>query len=275
MLDQQHRDLERIPYLPDVLHQLRRLRRVHARRRLVQQQQTRVRCQRPQDLQPPLRAVGQRARPLVGVALHVEDAQQLLRPFPGDVLLPRIPGEMQDTARQPVAHRVVHGHHQVLRHRQIIEQPDVLERPGDTGLVYLCGGHAVGVLAIQQDSARCGLIHLRQQVEHRGLARAVGADQPRDLRPADGQIEVLHRLQPAEGHAQPHALQHRGLVDVPFRQQHGGLALHQFRFRRHSAARSFRPGVSFSLAEAKNRFIVGLFVACITRISTMAYTSIR
>ena len=193
------------------------------------------------------------------MTLHVEDAQQLLRPFPGDVLLPRIPGEMQDTARQPVAHRVVHGHHQVLRHRQIIEQPDVLERPGDTGLVYLCGGHAVGVLAIQQDSARCGLIHLRQQVEHRGLARAVGADQPRDLRPAE-----------------PHALQHRGLVDVPFRQQqHGGLALHQFRFRRHSAARSFRPGVSFSLAEAKNRFIVGLFVACITRISTMAYTSIR
>ena len=207
--------------------------------------------------------------------LHVEDAQQLLGAFPGDALLPCVPGEVQDAARQPVAHGVVHGHHQVFRHRQVVEQADVLERPGDARPVHLRRGHAVGVLAVQQDGARRGLIHLGQQVEHRGLAGAVGSDEPGDLRAADGQVKVFHGLQAAEGHAQPHALQHRGFVDVPLRQQHGGGTLYQLGFCCHSAARSFLFGVSFSRTEPKKRFMVGLLVACITSISTMAYTSIR
>ena len=54
-------------------------------------------------------------------------------------------------------------------------------------------------MPIQQDGAVSGLIHLGQQVEHRGLARAVGADETGDLRPADGEVEVIHGLQAAEG----------------------------------------------------------------------------
>ena len=59
MLNEQHGDLKRIPDPADVFHQLRRLRGIHARRRLVQQQQARIGRQRPQYLQPPLGAVGQ------------------------------------------------------------------------------------------------------------------------------------------------------------------------------------------------------------------------
>ena len=209
------------------------------------------------------------------MALHVKDAQQLLRPLPGDPLLPGVPGEVQDAAHQPIAHRVAHGHHQVFRHRQIVEKPDVLERPGDARPVHLRRGHGVGILAVQQNGARRRLIHLRQQVEHRGLSGPVWADQPGDLRAADGQVEVLHRLQSAEGHAQSHALQHRGLVRIPLRQQCGDRALHQLCFCCHSAARSFLFGVKLLQAAPKNRFMAGLLVACITRISTTAYTSIR
>ena len=69
--------------------------------------------------------------------------------------------------------------------RQVVEQADVLEGTGDAGPVHLSGGHVVGVLPVQQDGAVGGLIHLGQQVEHRGFACAVGTDETGDLRPAD------------------------------------------------------------------------------------------
>ena len=209
------------------------------------------------------------------MALHAEDAQQLLRPLPGDMLLPCETGEVQYAPCQAIPHGIVHSHHQVFRHGQVAEQTDILKGPGDAGLIHLGCGHAVGVLAVQHNGARCGLVHLCQQVEYSGFSRPVGADESGDLRAADGQVEILHRLQTAEGHAQPHAFQHRGLVNVPLRQQNGGLAVYQLCFRFHRVAHSFLLGVSFRRTEPKKRFIVGLLVACITRISTMAYTSIR
>ena len=62
-----------------------------------------------------------------------------------------------------------------------------------------------------------GLIDLGQQVEDGGFAGAVGADEAGDLRPADGEVEVIHRPQAAEVDAQVAALQNGGFVDVPLR----------------------------------------------------------
>ena len=202
MLNEQHGDLKGIPNLADVLHQLRCFRGIHACRRLIQQQAG-VGCQGPQNLQSALGAVGQGTRPLVGVALHAEDAQQLLRPLPGDMLLPCETGEVQYAPCQAIPHGIVHSHHQVFRHGQVAEQTDILKGPGDAGLIHLGCGHAVGVLAVQHNGARCGLVHLCQQVEYGGFSRPVGADESGDLRAADGQVEILRRLQTAEGHAQP------------------------------------------------------------------------
>ena len=84
-------------------------------------------------------------------------------------------------------------------------------------LVGLSGGHAGGVQAVQQDGAASGLIHLGQQVEHGGLARAVGADETGDLGAADGQVEVIHGGQAAEVDAQVAGLQNGALVNVPLR----------------------------------------------------------
>ena len=47
-----------------------------------------------------------------------------------------------------------------------------------------------------------GLIDLGEQVEDRGLARAVRADETGDLRAADGHVEVVDRLESAEGDAE-------------------------------------------------------------------------
>ena len=104
-----------------------------------------------------------------------------------------------------------------------MEQTDVLEGAGDAGAVYLGGAHVGGVLAVEQDRAVGGLIHLGEKVEDRGLARAVGADEARDLGAAEGEVKVLHGLQAAEGDAQIDALEDGRLVHVALRHVIGSL----------------------------------------------------
>ena len=86
----------------------------------------------------------------------------------------------------------------IVLHGQVVEQPDVLEGAGDAHAVDLGGVFAVGVDAVQQDGAPGGLIDLGEQVEHRGLARAVGADEAGDLGAAHGDIELVDSGEAAE-----------------------------------------------------------------------------
>ena len=129
-----------------------------------------------------------------------------------------------------------------------------------------------------------GLVDLGQKVEDRGLAGAVGTDEARDLGAAEGEVEVLHGLQAAEGDAEVDALEDRGLVHVALRHIIGGLhrydrgdglqtrtALAVFLWAAHEALTSlslFFP--KRARRPAKKPLKVGLFVASITRIRTMA-----
>ena len=140
----------------------------------------------------------------------------------GRLFLVPVAGEAENAAPHIVFHVGVHAHLHVVLHGQLLEQADVLEGTGDTGPVHLHGVHAVGVLAAQQDGAVGGLVDLGEQVKNSGLARAVGADEARDLRAADSEVEVLHGLQAAEGDAQVHALQNGLFADVPIRDHSAG-----------------------------------------------------
>ena len=277
--------MELVADLDDVAHQLLRLVGVHARRRLVQQQQRRMRGQCAHDLQTPLRAVGQRAGHGPGQVLHVEDAQQLQRLLVLLLLLLPVGRKAEDAGKHAVFDLVVQADAHVVLHRHVAEQSDVLERAGNAQLVGLDGVHAGGVLAVDHDGAHRGLIDLREQVEHGGLARAVGADQAGDLGLADDEIEVVHGLQAAELDAQVPRLQHGRAVVVALgddavagRGHHLGVQHALFRGLGHSDApplwacdRLFPGWISRSNSERMN----GLFVASMTRISTMAYTSMR
>ena len=75
------------------------------------------------------------------------------------------------------------------------------------------------ILAVQQDGAVGGLIDLGEQIEDGGFAGAVGPDEPRDFGAADGDIEVIHRLEPAEGHAEIDAFQNGADVGVTLREE--------------------------------------------------------
>ena len=74
----------------------------------------------------------------------------------------------------------------VILHRHGVEQANVLECTGNTHAVDLIDRLARGVLTIEQDGAMRGLVHLGEQVEDRGLAGTVGADETGDLGLADG-----------------------------------------------------------------------------------------
>ena len=130
--------------------------------------------------------------------------------------------QTENTGPHTVTGVVVKTYFYIFFHCQFVKQTDILERTGDTRLIYLHGIHPGSVFSVQQNRSPGRLIYLSQQIEYRRLSRSVGTDQPRDLRPADGQIEVLHRLQPAEIDSEMARLQNGRFADITFR--HDALA---------------------------------------------------
>ena len=187
----------------------------------------------------------------------------------------------EDAGEHAVLDLVVQADAHVVLHRHVVEQADVLERAGDAQLVGLDGVHARGVLAVDQHRAHRGLVDLGQQVEHGGLARAVGADQAGDLRLADDQVEILNGLQAAEFDAQVARLQNGGAVVVALgndalagRGHHLGVQKPLLVLGlRHSAAPPFcacAAGPPRWISLPNSERIIGLLVASMTSISTMA-----
>ena len=192
VLDEHDSDVEPVPEHADVVHELVGLGGVHARRRLVEEQELGLRRQGPDDLQPPLVPVGQVPRQGVGLVGQVEQVQELQGPHVLPPLGAPPAGEPEHIGEHAVGVAVAHAHLHVVLHGHAGEEPDVLEGPGDAQPVQLVHGLAPGVLAVEQNAALGGLVHVGQQVEDRGLARAVGADEARDLRLADEEREVVH-----------------------------------------------------------------------------------
>ena len=281
VLDEHDGNLEGVPDFADVVHQLRRLRRVHPRRRLVEQQKAGSGGQGPDNLQPALGPIGQGARLVVRHVLHVEDGQELQGPLVGLPLPAPVGGQAQHARQGAVLHPLVEAHLHVVLHRQVAEEADVLEGAGHAHVADLGGALPRRVPAVDHHGAPGGLVDPGEQVEHRGLPRAVGADEARDLRAADGHVEVVHRREAPEVDPQVAALQNRALVNIPLGDDVGagnrhqlGLGIAAVGLLAHLTAPSFLRFFrrSFPLRKLCTD---GLLVPSITRISTTAYTSIR
>ena len=186
-------------------------------------------------------------------------------------------GQTQDARSHAIAHPIVQADLHVILHAHFVEQADILEGTGNARLVDLNGVHARGILAVDQDGAGGGLIHLGDQVEDRGLASAVGADQAGDLRTADDHVEVVYGLQAAEFHTQMPGVQHRtgaqialGNDRVAGERNHGSA----FSFS-HCSASPFSSLLRRALTMASHCLERSPLVTSMTTISTIAYTSIR
>jgi hypothetical protein len=173
-------------------HELAGLALGHAGRRLVQQQERRLRGQRAGELEPALVAVRQVARDLVGLGGEPHALQQLAAPAPEAALdlveVPAAGEDVPDAERDPGVHADQH----VLDGRHVGEEPDVLEGPADPERRDLVGAQADQGVPLEGDRALVGRVETREDVEERGLAGAVGADDGGDpglqgeVHPVDG-----------------------------------------------------------------------------------------
>ncbi|VUX36462.1 Uncharacterised protein [Bifidobacterium longum subsp. infantis] len=202
MFDQQDGDAETVTNRVDAVQQILSFGGVHAGGWFIKQQQFHAGGQCTRDFELALLAVGQVGRLGGGQSLEVEDAQQvdgLLMHLV--LLLPEARGT-EDGATHTVGERLVEGDEHVLLNGELLEQSDVLEGTGDTGTHDLIGLLAVHPDAIQPEFAFSGLVHAGQQVEHRGLASAIRADQTDEFTLVDGHVEVGYGLQTTEGDAE-------------------------------------------------------------------------
>ena len=99
------------------------------------------------------------------------------------------------------------GQH-VFQHRHAGENADILEAARHAEAGAGMGGQGGDVAAVQADAARCRRHQAADQVEHRGLAGAVRADQGVDAAGIDREIDGIDRDQSGEMHAQTTGLQH-------------------------------------------------------------------
>ena len=222
MLDEHDRDVEGITDLDDILHELGGLGGVHAGGGLVEQQQARVRGECAHDLQAALGTIRQAARLMVRQVLHVKDRQQLKRLLVRLGLATPVRRRAQDARERGVGLGVMQSDLDVLLHRHGVEQADVLERAGDAHAVDLVDGLAARIVAVEQNGAAGGSVHLSEQIEHRGLTRSVGTDESGNLGLANGEVEVVDRLEAAEIDAQVQGLENGSGIDVALR--HDGVA---------------------------------------------------
>ena len=91
---------------------------------------------------------------------------------------------------------------EVLRHREVRAEVDLLIHGGNAALLGLQRGVvAHGPFnALHADLARLKIVHAGQTLDQRGLASAVFAHQRMDLALAKGEIHMVQRLDPREGH---------------------------------------------------------------------------
>ena len=185
-----------------------------ARQRLVQQQHLRLGAERDAEIDQPLPAIGQFAA-LDGLDPFKAEELDQLRGLGVDIAV------VVDIAPEVEAPGVLRLQRQaqVFVDRQPLEQIGDLERAGQSLVADRLRRHALDLAAIQLDGAAVGRVEAGDEIEQRGLSRAVRPDQRVDLAGADLQARIGDRANAAEGLGDAAHVEH-GAVE-PLRQQEG------------------------------------------------------
>jgi hypothetical protein len=123
-------------------------------------------------------------------------------------LLPPLGGSPADGGHQAAPGLNVPADHHVLQHGEVAEKVDVLIGAGDALLGDLIRLQAAEGLSVKGDGAAGELVNAADQVEQRGLAGAVGADQAEDFPLVHGKTHLVDGDQTAEGDGGLFQLQH-------------------------------------------------------------------
>src|SRR5439155_14247128 len=113
--------------------------RVHARRRLVEQQELRIAAERARELQAALVAVREVSGNDGAAPAQADEAEQLVGlPLRPDLLLARL-ARAEERVHDVGPHLDVHADEDVLEGGHVREEADVLERPADPRVDHLVG----------------------------------------------------------------------------------------------------------------------------------------
>ena len=158
--------------------------------RLVEQQHLRLGQDRHGDLQPAFLAQAQILHQPVAHALQVEGFQRL---DDFRIVALAFAGVEQQRQHRRRAVRAEKGQHQVVDDAEIVERRGELERPHQAARDPLLRRHAGDVFAMVVDRSFVGRKKTGQQIEKRGLAGAVRADDAGDLVFAQQVADVIDR----------------------------------------------------------------------------------
>ena len=128
---------------PEQRGHLGRLHRVHAGRRLVEQEQLGLAGEGARDLQPALVAVGQVASRLVLEALEPHEGEPPSGLRLGFLLLAPVARQPQGGVEGRRVEPRVHADHHVLERGHGLKEPDVLERSAQAGDDHVVGAGAL------------------------------------------------------------------------------------------------------------------------------------
>ena len=198
VLDQRDGGAELLVHVEDEARHVLLLLEVHAGHRLVEQQQLRLHRERAAELDALLQAVGQPADRDLADVLDLEEVDDLLDLAAVLDLLGERRAEAEDLPEEAAVHLQGAAGHDVVERRHAAEQRDVLEGARDAAARRLVGPHLRARLALEGDAAFLRMVEAVDDVEHRGLAGAVRADDGADLALADVERHVGERLHAAE-----------------------------------------------------------------------------
>ena len=207
MLDQEHRKVLFVTEARDEAREVGSLLRVHARRRLVEQQQLRLGRERTRDLESALVAVGEVAPDHAVLPHEPRILEQLARPDARLRLLVAYARRSDDRLEQRPAQAHVHADEDVLERGHVLEEPDVLERAADAPLRERVRRFSRHLGAIEDDAAGGRLVDAREHVEERRLAGSVRPDKADDRTLRHGEVDVVDGDEASELLAQTERLE--------------------------------------------------------------------
>src|SRR6266550_1435419 len=215
MLHDEHAQVEPFTHPADQVGEPFALGVVGAGGRLVEQQQRRVRDERPAQLDQLLEAEGQHGYHAVAIGREAKEVEHLVGTRRRAGFVRADPRQAQAiTDRAPAHHRVL-ADLVVLQRRHAATELNVLERARDAEADDLVRPSASDVAVLETDGPALGLVEPADAVEDRGLPRSVWSDEPDDLAGLHRKIDAVDGDESSEADREARDLQKRSAHLTP------------------------------------------------------------
>src|SRR5215831_7197326 len=200
VLDQRDGGAELVVHVEDEAGHVLLLLHVHPRHGLVEEEEVRLGGQRPRQLHSLLEPVGQPPRRRLADGLDLQEVDHAFHRRAMLDLLPPRGTPVEGVEEEVPAHLEQPPRHDVVEHAHALEEGHVLEGARDAEAGHVERLELGAVASLEDDAALLRMVEAADDIEERGLARPVGADDGHDLAAMDVHAHVAQSLHGAEAH---------------------------------------------------------------------------